>query len=531
MQILRKKINPYIVYAAAFFLLAGFFAVIHEVAQQGATAAAKKDEDVRLLNSEADYNVRDNYKAQSDKLPAFDFPALNVVPGKIPKGWQIAVKGARVIDQKATPDGTKSVCIVQRTESADGKEWTELDSLVADPHTQSFSHEALALVYGPWRQAAADATKIAGFLSSDDFVFTSVRNDGEDLTYFIGIYQMQNNMVKPLLKFGQLKTNDAGKPAIQSAWLSPDKNKVYIRDGQNAVFFYDLKAGGNPQTLAAAGGANGAFWVSDQAGIAYASSRPYAADGVLIQLNSGETKKPFAAEPGWIEPGLAAKGKMVYYNFTNDRSPAHLVQGDKRTMLLPQGVQLTDTGGAPLKRFILGTGSKEYLEYGGYAEEKNAVILHKYTVSESSGGRLYKKTTGWLLGDMNTGKMTELIKNDVPDGWDRKDIAFAQTTVDAYADSGKVQAFINMPDGTYYMTRWNTQEVNLMPEEDTVIYEDEPSKRVFISSFTRPDLVVSALSYKKYNWDNRKFAWLSGRWLTRYQSLPDGDKIYFFQIM
>ena len=106
---------------------------------------------------------------------------------------------------------------------------------------------------------------------------------------------------------------------------------------------------------------------------------------------------------------------------------------------------------------------------------------------------------------------------------------FGSVLTDAWNEAPGERVFVNIRDRTYYLIHWKMNPAVLEPGEDRVLLADESGQTRFVSSLNRPDLLVAALQYKKYNWDNRDFVGLSGRYVSRYKPQPDGDRIYIFQ--
>ncbi|TBL81345.1 hypothetical protein [Paenibacillus thalictri] len=530
MKTTRNKINPVALWLLALAFLCGLgscFLALSFMHREHTKPDSETAEPASQLVKQESYRVLEYQKTHYKQLPQYEFPELNIAKGK-GKVLQLTAKGAHVVRSIATFDNAGMMYAVSRTHQQDSDEWTELDAVTVNPQTGAIGTQALAVVNGPYREAAEKATVFAGFMNNDELLYASVRNAGEDLQHYIGKIQLSDGLVTPLIDLGSTKKGDTPSVALTDVWVSPDKKRVYVRDNQHAIVSYNLTTGAKTALVQPDSKDDGAFWLSEQDGLAYNSPDRFGTDGSLIMLGSGEVKKPYAAEKGFVEPGLVAKGSMLYYNFTTDREPQQVVKGDKRTLLLPQGLQLLDLSGNPLRRFTLPADAKEKIEYGGYSAEQMALILHKYTVAVNKKGQTIKKTAGWVLGDIQTGKLTDLTRIDVPDSWDRKDIVYAECTVNGSGENGYEQAFVNMLDNTYYPTKWNTQEMKSWPEQDAVFFSETENNRVFVSSFTRPDLVVSALGYQKYKWDNAYYQLLDGGWMARIRTLPDGDKMFFF---
>ncbi len=210
-------------------------------------------------------------------------------------------------------------------------------------------------------------------------------------------------------------------------------------------------------------------------------------------------------EKGYVEPGFDDTGTVLYYNFTYSPSPERILKGERRTLLQSRGVQVMDLKGNSIKRFALPQDGKEGLEFAGYVDDRKVVLLHKYVLEQNTGGQPYKKTVDWLTGDLKTGDMLSLVRLNVPDNWDKKDVYLATATMDSFSENARQHAFVNLLDGTYVIPRWMQQEIAVSREEDLVLYLDDSGKRVDMTSFTRPDLVVTTLNYKKAQYAAQAF--------------------------
>jgi hypothetical protein len=249
----------------------------------------------------------------------------------------------------------------------------------------------------------------------------------------------------------------------------------------------------------------------------------------LIDAAEQKKSQPFLAETGYIEPGFDATSKIIYYNFTYDRSNKNILTGTGDSLLTAKGVQIAKLDGSPLMRFALSPDTDEFLEFAGYIEDKNVVILHKYTVARDAGGEWFKQTVDWMTGDMQSGEMASLQRLNVPDRWDKKDIFFTTVKLDGNPDS-YIHCFINLADGTYYLPKWKNRELMKNQDQDLIVYTDEPNQRVYSRSFTRPDLGVSLLNYKKYKFDTSSFLWLTGGFLAHTNPFDGGLRLYFVMI-
>ncbi|GMX64313.1 hypothetical protein Elgi_35810 [Paenibacillus elgii] len=473
----------------------------------------------------------DAYHAQ-DSVPGFS--ALEVTRSKINKGFAVTVKQGRVLEQVAAPDGVTMVYLVQRSKTGDSGSSSQIDALWMGPQSESAESASIAQIAGTDEDVIRRSTRLCGFMNKDEFIYTTVKNEGSELVYYINRFSLKQRTATPLLELYRHESNGRTAPGVLEAKLAPDKRHVLVRDERSGIASYDLKTGAQARIVPASEAVKvgETFLLAPETGVGFYAAGRFQSDLWWFDWNTGGARQPFAAEPGFVEAGMDAGRKLIYYNWTYDRKPELALAGDKRTLLASSGVQLADLKGNPLKRFSLPKGSKEHLEFGGYNEERKTVLLHQFQLERAAAPTsvVVKKTTAWLLGDLKTGTMQPLQQVEVPDGWELKDMAFGSVLTDSGSDTPTEQVFVNMQDRTYYRAKWKTKQPMVLPEEDLVLFADEPGKRVFVSSLTRPDLVVAALNYKKYNWDNQEFAWLNGHWMSRYHKAADGDKIFFFQI-
>ncbi|MCR8631130.1 hypothetical protein [Paenibacillus radicis (ex Xue et al. 2023)] len=497
----------------------------------------RKASSAKLITAPVSYKAAEDFKASNVELPQHNFGSLQVNKSKINKGIQLFAKQGHVQGQYAAPDGIRMDYLVQRQQLEGSNAWVQVDLVSADPQTQQMLVEPIGFTYsnGEQLEAGLQSSGLSGYLSGDEFLYTTVKNEHDEWVYLVNKFNFTHKTITPvmeLFRYSYKAVNGGKPPIIYSSQLAPDKSHLLVRDSRNGISSYDLSTGEIRQAIEGSNEVKAGeyFELLVNSGIALYSTSRYQNDVSWIDLSTGMVRQPLLSEQGFVEVGMDVQGKIMYYNFTYDRLPENVMMGDKQSLLLPNGVQMIDKQGNPTKRFSLSKDAKERLEFGGYSESKKTVLLHKFIVAMNGNGQPYKKTLGWLLGDMSTGSMTMLSKTDVPDNWDKKDILFGKVTLSALVPSNQEQVFVNLLENNYYMTRWKTSyQVQLLEDEDIVIYEDEGMKRMFVSSLTRPDLVVAALNYKKYNWDNNKFSLLSGHWLARYQKQPEGDKMYFFQ--
>lgn len=538
----RISIHPYLWLLLGLLVLSGLFYSVYFVfipksqhAAQVNAAETTKDR-AKVFTSAAPYRVLEDYKLKNADLPIYDFGKLQITRSKISRGTALNVKKGHVIKQYTTPDGNGMLYFIQREQKLENQAWTQVDMAAMEPQSDQPVQETIAYTFGPMTEPFTQSTQLCGFLSDHEFLYTTVLNDEQQWVYQVNKMNLASKTITPVLelfRYEELPSN-AGKalPVIYSAVLTPDMKHLFVRDSINGITHYDLQTGGRKWIVSGSNEIHPGehFEIIGNSGIAIYGANRYQSDVSWIDMNDGSIRQPFSSEQGFVDPGTDAKGKVMYYNFTYDRSDSNVLKGDNQTLLLSYGVQLVDFKGNMLKRFALPKDSKDRLEFGGYSESKKAVLLHQYTIGTNSKGAAYKKTVRWLIGDMATGTMTELKKVDVPDSWDKNDIVFGKICIEPYSPAAEAQVFVNVADNSYYMSRWKTKQVALHQDEDVVMFADVVSKRVFSSSFTRPDLLVAAFSYKKYNWDNQDFGWMNGRWMARYQNQPDGDKIFFFQI-
>lgn len=534
-----RKQSAYIGYILGFCIASLLFYGLYLSSGAKSTRDAIKPErasdNVAVFREASSYQVVDAFKAENGSVTAHEFPELAASKSKVTKGTLYTLKdGAHVIGQYSMPDRSQIVYIVMRTKGQDDGTWSQTDAVTIDPKRQLLQSDPIGYSFGASPEQVSRFTKLLGFVSNDELLYLTLKNEGRDRVLRVNRFSVAKRTVTPVLDLYRFQEGDSALSAMtfgESA-VSPDGRRLLLKDSGRGIVSYDLQTGAAniiappvPELEARD------KLITSPAGIALYTAGLFRSDVRRIDLNTSEAKQPFAAETGLVEAGMDAGRKLLYYSFTYDREVRHFSLNDNRAMLYPFGVQFADLKGAPLQRFSLPEDSPERLEYGGgYSEDKKIVLLHRFTVETNGQGLPYKKTTGWFTGDLATGTMTPLQKIEVPDGWDRKDILFGSAFTDVNNETAAEQVFVNMPDRTYYSSRWRTKEAVLLPEEDAIMYADETSKRIFVSSFTRPDLIVAVNNYKKYNWDNRDFVWLSGHWLSRYHTQTEGDKIYFFQI-
>ncbi|TDF95879.1 hypothetical protein [Paenibacillus piri] len=501
---------------------------------QLSAADAQKNGSAKMIAMPVSYQVVEDYESSNGNLPQHQFGPLQLNKAKVNRGVQYQANQGHVLGEFASPDGLRMVYFIQRQQlQQEQSGWAQVDMVAYEPQSQQMMIEPIGFTYGDHLESALQSTTMCGYLSNETFLYTTVRNEDEMWVYRVNQYDLAHKKVTPLMELYRVPyTSAAGElPVIYSTQLTPDKKHLFVRDSINGITAYSLETGEKKQ---AAPGSNEIkpdeyFELRADGGAAVYGTARYQNDLWWFDPAAGTARQPFTAEQGLVDVGADAKGNLMYYNFTYDRAADNWMTGETQKLLLPKGVQVMDAQGNPVKRFSLPKESKERLEFGGYSESKKAVLLHKFAAAVNNNGQPFKKTDSWLLGDLTTGSMTPLNKVDVPDSWDKKDVVFGNVTVNVAAVSAEQQVFVNTADNTYYMCRWKTKLVRLLDEDDTVLYQDEQNKRIYVSSLTRPDLVVAALSYKKYNWDNQRFSWLNGHWITRSQKLPEGDKMYFFQ--
>ncbi|CAG7650892.1 hypothetical protein ACFQI7_21700 [Paenibacillus allorhizosphaerae] len=535
-----RNISVYLWYLFGFSLSLLLFLGLYLISGSSTTTgSAMRPENaadmVTILTGAQSYHVIDAFKVENATAPVYEFPALAASKSKITKGTLFTLKDkAHVVEQYGVPDHNKIVYFVMRTEEQDGGVWNQTDAVTIDPKMQTMQSDPIGYSYGSSPEEVAQVTKLLGFVNNDEFLYITLKNEGSERVLRVNRFSVAKRTVTPVLDLYRFKDGDGALSSITIAEsaVSPDGRRLLVKDSRKGIVSYDMNTGAAKVIAPPAElGVRDKLFVSREAGVALYEAGLFRNDVRWIDLNSSEAKLPFASETGLLEAGMDASRKLLYYNFTYDREVRNFSLNDKKAMLYSYGVQMTDLKGVPIQRFSLPKESQERLEYGGcYSEDKKIVLLHRFTVETNSKGMPYKKTTGWLTGDLATGTMTVLQKIDVPDSWERKDMLFGSVFTDVNNDTAAEQVFVNTLERTYYTSRWRTKEAVLLPEEDAIMFADETSKRIFVSSFTRPDLIVAVNNYKKYNWDNRDFVWLSGHWLSRYHTQPEGDKIYFFQI-
>ncbi|UUZ93911.1 hypothetical protein LJK87_04340 [Paenibacillus sp. P25] len=523
LQGIRQKVTPYIWYLLGVCALGGLFAGIYslsagrDIATAGEGSHPSQDQ-VKHVPDARSYNVTDASQSEGVSAASDASAPISIAKSKMSRGLQITLKQARILEQYKAAGGSKMVYLVQRSGQQGEEPWSKLDLVSADPVTQTVVQSPVGATSGIPPELAGRASKLCGFLNADELVYTTVRKQEEELVYEVNRYRLSTHAVTPMLELLRIPKGSGRYPEIWDAQVSSDGRYLLVRDSKHGLAVYDLATGA--ATLEVPGTAEKrsgeSFQLDPASGMGLYSPGRFQNDVWWLDLNSVTARRPFTAEQGLIEAGMDSGRKLIYYNFTYDRSQENIIAGDRRSLLASYGVQPLDLRGNPLKRFSLPKDSNERLEFGGYDEEKRTVLLHKFTVASGSKGP-YKKTAGWLAGDLANGSMTPLSPVDVPDGWDKKDMMFGGVLTDAWNEAPGEQAFVSTRDRTYYLTHWKTKQAVLDPGEDRVLFADEPGKRLFVSSLTRPDLLVAALSYKKYNWDNRDFVWLSGHYVSRYQ--------------
>lgn len=536
-----RSIHPYLWLAFGLVLLSSLFYTVYSVCMpksshsvQVNAAEATKDR-VKVFQSAVPYKVLEDYKIKNTELPQFDFGKLQVAKTKITRGIGLTVKKAHVIKQYTSPDAERMVYFLQREQKLEGQSWTQIDMVAMDPQSGQPVQETIGYTFGQPSELFSQSTQLVGFVSDHEFLYTTVVNSDQEWVYQVNKMNIAQKTVTPvmeLFRYEPIPANEKSVPVIYSAVLTPDKKHLFIRDNISGITNYDLQTGAKKWMINGSNEVRAGehFEMLGSSGIAIYGANRYQSDLSWIDMNEGTMRQPFAAEPGFVDPGTDAKGKVMYYNFTYDLNADNILKSENQSLLLSNGVQLVDFKGNLLKRFTLPKDSKDRLEFGGYSESKKAVILHQFTLATNSKGMAYKKTVQWLIGDMSTGTMTPLKKVDVPDNWDKSDMVFGKICIEPYSPAAEAQVFVNVTENSYYMSRWKTKQIALHQDEDVIMFVDAMSKRVFSSTFTRPDLIVAAFSYKKYNWDNQDFGWMNGRWMARYQTQPEGDKIFFFQI-
>jgi|GEM_PF-5074912 len=545
-----RAILPYFWLLLGILVLCGIFGILFTAVSGSGSLRTQADpfhaslQDAALSGTAAEsFHVLEQFEAQHPQLPMHDFGPVQVLKAKqkpkTAKTLQAVLDQGHVLHSYVTPDRQRVLYFVQRTAKEASHRWSQIDLVTVDPDTQQMTQAPISYAYGEQAETAAASTLLCGFLSNNVFLYATVSQTDPEWVYSLQRWDMTEQKATPVLELfryapGLSSPVAEASPLMYEAVLAPDQKHLLTRDRLNGTLIYNLTDGSKKPLLAGAGerGTEAQVEISTETGIALYTAQPFQPDTWWLDMQADVKRQPFANEPGMIDAGIDSSGGVAYYNFTYDRSPSNLLNGSgpDNHLLLSYGVQLLDLQGHALSRFSLPEGAKERLEFGGYSSAKKTVLLHKYTLAANKDGRMVKQTSGWLLGDMNTGAMTPLSRLTAPDSWDRNDVLFGQVTLDPVLASGEEQVFVNYADQTYFMCRWNTKQVVRYPEEDTILYADDSSKKVFISSFTRPDLVVAALNYKKYNWDNQAFLWINAHWISRYQDQPDGGKMYLFPI-
>lgn len=493
---------------------------------------AQQQEDVRVRPASGwSERVVEAFQAQHPSLGTDWLPELSMTKSvRSARAFQLTLTEGRIIDQAAVPGQQAMLYLVARAKQLDGQPLVRVDMVQVDPAAQTKVQAPVSLTYGIPEEAVRAATRLCGFTGGEAWLYSTVRSEEGKRLVEIHRFEPKAGTRTPLLNVLTTEEADSRPFRMMEAALSPDGSRLLLRDSRHGLGLYDMKTGESlariDQTAEIHPGES--FRYDSRSGLAWYSPGLFSSEAWLLDLRTGTAKQPFAAESGWVDAGTDESGSLLYGQLTTERAMEQVAAGTKRTLLQPNAVQVLDLKGATLQRFSLPKESGDCLEFAGAVPGGRQVVLRRFTVSAGAHGTV-RKTTGWLLGDLGSGAMTPLVRVDVPNEWDRKDVALAGVLNDADSEAPGEQAFVHLPDFTYYPTMRHTRRFMERPGEDGLWFVDEQARRIFSSSLSRPDLIVAALSYKKYNWDNHDFVW-SGGYVSRVDAQPDGDRMYFFQI-
>lgn len=535
----RTVASPYLLYMVILCALSAFFLGLYTLVtgiEKPSTFEQEGDslwENAKLIQEPESYQV--TKVTIEDSNAFFAFPELQVVKSKFHHGMQAIVKKGHVIAQFPAQEDNKMIYFIGRTEQQEDRVWTQVDLVAVDPIDQSVTSEPIGFTYGASPDTVYRMTKLCGFLNRDEILYATLKNEEEKLVYQINRFSLSKRTVSPLLELYSYEMDATAFSQIIDIHLSPDRMHLWIRQKETGLYLIDLKNGKAKRLIPPPEGdrQDDTWMIAADGRFGLYTKHRFSNEVLWFDLNTGESKPLFTEEPGWMEAGTDRQGKVIYSHFTLDRSVDRII-GDwnGKAVLASSGVQLADGKGKLLKRFSLPkAAAQERLEFVDYSEDQKSVLLHQFKFETDAAGKLYKKTVNWLLGDVTSGAMNVLQRVDVPDSWDKKEVMFGTVRMSGRPESGEQQIFAHPLDHTYFMPQRQTNHTVVFPDDDLVLFADESSKRVFLSSLTRPDLIVAALNYKKYNWDNHDFVWMNGgQWISRFKSFPDGDKIYFSQI-
>jgi hypothetical protein len=533
--------NAYAVYSALTILLCGLFFYIFwltapkDIVEGISTGEAVYSDlnPVKLYERNAEYNVLEDFRKHNPTAVPYDFPKLPVTKSKLSKGFQLVVKSpnAHILGEYRSKDMNKMVDFVQRSYIDGTTRWNQVDAVITDPASAKFETVPVSYTYGNWQEQIAAGNMMLGFTDDDSFLLLSTRTEGEDLVYTVASCSLTNQRMTPLMDVSRVSPSQTSTSYIVSGWITSDSKHLMLKDNHDIIMEYSLKDGAKVMefTPPAEGHPNGNYIASSVKDVIFYVAEHYQPTAWLIDAAHETKSQPFLNENGYVDPGFDTNSQVIYYNFTYDRSTHYILKDDDSSLLTAKGVQIMDMNGKPIRRFALATDSPEFLEFAGYIKDKNIVILHKYTVGLDSNGHWYKQTVDWLTGDLNTGEMISLIRLNVPDRWDTKNVFFTTVVLDGNPDS-YIHCFINLQDGTYYLPKWKNREIMKNQDQDLILYTDEKNQRVYSRSFTRPDLGVSLLNFKKYNFKTTDFKWLTGGFLAHVNPYSDGLRLYFIQV-
>jgi len=406
-----------------------------------------------------------------------------------------------------------------------------VDGVWFDSKGGTYGTFPLSYTYGKGSGPNGPVPFVLDFSEQGELLLLGARTAGDRLVYSVYRYNIPDQKMSAVMDAGTVRASEGDGTWLASAWLAPGGDLLLLEDNHQVIRAYSMADGSRRFEFIppAESRESGRYLPSpDKSSLLY-MTEPHKGDAVwLVNAVQGTSSQPFSHEQGWIEPGFDASGKLIYDNFTYDRSESDLLGSGRNALLLAKGVQISDLHGDPVQRFAIAAGTEEYLEYAGYAEDRRKVLLHKYRVETGEDGSWKKHTADWLSGDLSTGEMVSLERLNVPDHWDRSDVYQASVHMDSASEL--LHCFVNIADGTYFSPRWKNREMEQEKQKDRILYNDETNKRVYTRSFSRPDLGVSVMNYKKYGFEDGDFVWLEGGYLSRPQTVSEGLKLYFFRV-
>ncbi|MCC2684434.1 MAG: hypothetical protein K0R75_1333 [Paenibacillaceae bacterium] len=533
--------NMYTIYTAVVILLSGlFFYIFLVTAPSGVWGEKSADEGngtigvpLRVYDSSDVFDPYGTFTEKNPRTEEFMFPKLAINKAKLTKGFQLVLNSTNVqeIGQFRSKDTTHLVNLVQRSYINGSEHWTQVDAIITDPAGGKYEVVPTSYNYGNWPEQIKKGNMVLGFTGESDMLILSTQTEGDDLVYTVVDYDWSTDRMTPIMDVLRISPSQTSTSYIVSGWVTSDNKYLMFKDNHDKITEFKVSDGAMLMEFVppVEGRSNGNYIASSVKDVIMYYSESLQPTVWLIDAAEQKKSQPFLAESGYIEPGFDASSKIIYYNFTYDRSNKNILTGTHDSLLTAKGVQIAKMDGSPLMRFALSPDSDEFLEFAGYIEDKNVVILHKYTVARDTGGEWFKQTVDWMTGDMQTGEMASLQRLNVPDRWDKKDIFFTTVKLDGNPDS-YIHCFINLADGTYYLPKWKNRELMKNQDQDLIVYTDEPNQRVYSRSFTRPDLGVSLLNYKKYKFETSDFLWMTGGFLAHTHPFDGGLRLYFMMI-